>query len=63
MRWTVHFARIIERREMRETSVEDVWRERDRFGQLDVDGNFNVKLDLIVKGEKDVEFSNTSLGG
>jgi len=42
---------------------EDVWRERDRFGHIDVDGNLKVNVELEVKGEKGVEFSNPSLGG
>jgi hypothetical protein len=42
----VHYARIRERREMRKTSVQDVKRERDRFGQLDVDGILTLMWSL-----------------
>jgi hypothetical protein len=37
--------------------------DRSCFGQPDLDGNFNVKLDLMLIGEGGVEFSNSSLGG
>jgi len=51
------------RREMCKTSVADVYRERGRFGHLDVDGKVNVKVVLKTIGEDGVEFSNPSLGG
>jgi len=38
-------------------------KDRSCFGQLDVDGNFQVKLELMLIGEGGVEFSSLSLGG
>ena len=53
----MHFALVREGREMRKTSVEDM-KDRSCFGQLEVNGNFHVKLELMLIGEGGMEFSS-----